>query len=162
MPGQSHPALSQPPISEVQLQRPLHRFWEIDRDPPRPDALQTVHVASKRDRGVGKKPLIYARSSRRHAPPVTGGVLSGPAPMLTGPLDDPTLSMRDGDGTHHAKTWREPFGRLDGKPDRFPDQWLYRGPFVSSRVGWSVVRLTDGETTRVLDFNRWDVNEEKR
>ncbi len=37
-----------------------------------------------------------------------------------------------------------PHGRIDGAPAPFPAEWLYRGPFLESRVGSGRIALTDG------------------
>ena len=38
---------------------------------------------------------------------------------------------------------------------------LYDGPFLRSRLGSGVIEMTDGETTRVLDFGSLTIEERR-
>ena len=48
---------------------------------------------------------------------------------------------------------------LNGKPVRFADYGLFRGPFVNSRRGSGVITLTAGGKKRILDFNNVTISE---
>ncbi|MBN2492284.1 MAG: hypothetical protein JXQ29_15665 [Planctomycetes bacterium] len=86
-------------------------------------------------------------------------VLAGSRPELTGEGDQFALSFRSAGGPEYRKVWGEAAGRIDGQPVSFPAEWLFRGPFLTSRAGSGVVTLTDGRTRRVLDFNDFSIRE---
>jgi hypothetical protein len=64
-------------------------------------------------------------------------------PELTGEGDDLALVLRGPERPPLRLAWGDPPPRFD---------MLYDGPFLRSRLGSGVIEMTDGETTRVLDF----------
>ncbi len=56
----------------------------------------------------------------------------------------------------------EELGRVNGAPAPFPVDRLFHGPFLESAKGSGVIELTDGRTTRVLDFNDFSIRAGKK
>jgi hypothetical protein len=88
-------------------------------------------------------------------------ILAGPRPTMAGEGSDFALTCQTADRIECRKVWGEPAGRVDGKPVPFPADWLFRGPFITSRAGSEVITLTDGKTRRTLDFKHFTVTEKR-
>jgi hypothetical protein len=88
-------------------------------------------------------------------------ILAGSRPALAGEGRDFSLTYSSPDGVAYRKVWGEAAGRVGGNFVPFPADWLFKGPFLSSRAGSKVITLTDGKTQRTLDFEHFTVTEKK-
>ncbi|MBI4880207.1 MAG: hypothetical protein HY812_11200 [Planctomycetes bacterium] len=101
---------------------------------------------------AGEKALRdFQRMVLQCAPPVLGGEGLG----LTLRFDLP-------DGRQLECSLGEELGRLNGAPAPFAADRLFHGPFLESKKGTGVIELTDGKTTRVLDFNDFTIRTGKK
>ena len=84
-------------------------------------------------------------------------ILACPPPSLSGDGAALTLRFDAPGGRRLERRFDDRLGRIDGAPSPYPYDRLFEGPFLRSEKGSGVISLSDGKTTRILDFNDFTI-----
>jgi hypothetical protein len=90
----------------------------------------------------------------------TENILSIYPPVLVNGAEGPSVSYINRYGTELEYNWDGDRRVVDGNVYEFPRDLLFNGPFIRANINDRVIRITDGTSTRTLDFNDLTIGQE--